>query len=71
MLRRLLMLLPQDPPEWMVGFWTVYGAIFVLSLFVQSYPSDLTNQIVYWARLVLGFACWGIAAAIAYRRSHK
>jgi hypothetical protein len=69
MLQRLLMFLPRRPPEWLIGFWAAYGALLIVSLFVQGFPSGAANRAFYIARLVVGILCWLIAAALVWRRS--
>jgi hypothetical protein len=69
-LDRLVAFLPKQPPDWLIGFWTLYGAIFVLSLFLQEIPHDLTNQLFYWGRLAVGLICLIIALGLGWRRSH-
>ncbi|MGI8549973.1 MAG: hypothetical protein ACR2PL_04115 [Dehalococcoidia bacterium] len=70
MLRRLVAILPQEPPDWLIGFWAVYGMIFLLSLFVQSIPAGVKDAVFYWARLVVGVLCFAVAAGLGWRRSH-
>jgi hypothetical protein len=70
MLDRLFGFLPKRPPDWLIGFWTTYGAIFVLSLFVQQPPVDLTGRLFYWGRLIVGLACFVIAFGLGWRRTH-
>ncbi len=70
MMNRIFAFLPKDPPDWLIGFWTLYGAIFVLSLFVQALPHDATGAIFYWARLFVGLACLAIAVGLGWRRAH-
>ncbi len=70
MMDRIFGFLPKDPPDWMIGFWVLYGAIFVLSLFVQQLPHGLTGQLFYWARLGVGLGCLVIAVGLGWRRSH-
>ena len=70
MLDRLFSFLPKHPPEWMVGFWAIFGAIFLLGLFLGRPPGDLAGQIAFWARLVVGLACFFIAVGLGWRRSH-
>ena len=69
MLRRLLMFLPRRPPEWLIGFWTIYGALLVLSVILQGLPAQFGDRFFFFARLVVGLVCWGIAAALVWRRS--
>jgi hypothetical protein len=69
-LYRLLALLPQEPPDWLIGFWTVYGVLFLASLFVQPLPTGLINEVFYWLRLVAGVGCLAVALGLHWRRSH-
>lgn len=71
MLRRLLRFLPQHPPDWLIGFWTLYGLLLILSIFLQGLPTQLGDQIFFFARLVVGLLCWAIAAALVWRRAQK
>ena len=70
MLNRLFAFLPRQPPDWLIGFWTTYGAIFILSLFVQSMPGSVTGLVFYWGRLVVGLGCLFIAVGLGWRRTH-
>jgi hypothetical protein len=69
-LDRLFGFLPKQPPDWLIGFWTTYGAIFILSLFVQKVPADVVGLVVYWARLAVGLACLVVAIGLGWRRTH-
>lgn len=70
MIPRLIRLLPDNPPDWMIGFWTVYGIIFLFSLL--ALPSRGAEQVIfYWARLVAALICFAVAAALTWRRSHR
>ena len=70
MVRRLLTLLPQEPPEWLVGFWTIYGVLFLASLLLEPLPPGLVNELAYWARLVAAIVCLAVALGLHWRRTH-
>jgi len=70
MFDRVFGFLPKQPPDWLIGFWTTYGAIFILSLFVQALPGNVTGQVFYWARLAVGIACLFVAVGLGWRRTH-
>jgi hypothetical protein len=69
-MNRLFGFLPKEPPDWMIGFWMMFGAIIILGLFVQQLPHDPTGQLFYWGRLVVGFGCFVIALGLGWRRAH-
>lgn len=71
MLRRLLRFLPRRPPEWLIAFWTIYGALLLLSLFIQGIPAQIGDRLFFFARLVVGLLCWAIAVALVWRRSQN